>query len=132
MTDETPGPPRQVAERIEEYWGWATVALFLLITVDMLTTMYAAAVVGADAESNPVTAWLLAQPVWLLVGVNLAAVVLAAVVFHGLMETYRVTPPRVRPYFALLIEAWLGGLVAAGLVVFANNLSVIVLGESLL
>lgn len=42
------------------------------------------------------------------------------------------TPARVRPYYGLLIEAWLGLLVAAGLALFANNLSVIVLGESLL
>lgn len=120
-----------IAARIDEYWAWATAALFLLVTVDLLTTMYAAAVVGPGAEANPLIRWALGQPLPVLVGVNLGAVVFAAVVFRGLMETYRVTPARVRPYYGLLIEAWLGLLVAAGLAVFANNLSVIVLGESL-
>lgn len=121
-----------IAERVEEYWGWAAAALFLLVTVDLLTTMYAAAVVGAEAEANPLMRWALGQPLPVLVVVNLGATVLAVVVFRGLMETYRVTPARVRPYYGLLIEAWLGLLVAAGLALFANNLSVIVLGESLL
>ena len=35
-------------------------------------------------------------------------------------------------YLALAVELWLGLLVAAGLLVFANNLAVIVLGWSLL
>lgn len=121
-----------IAERVEEYWEWAAVALFLLVSVDLLTTMYAAAVVGPEAEANPLMRWALGQPLPVLVGVNLGAVVLAAVVFRGLMETYRLTPARVRPYYGLLIEVWLGLLVAAGLALFANNLSVIVLGESLL
>ncbi|WP_435064774.1 hypothetical protein [Halobaculum sp. EA56] len=121
-----------VAERVEEYWGWAAVALFLLVTVDLLTTLYAAAVVGAGAEANPLTRWALSRPLPVIVGINLGAVVLAALVFRGLMETYRATPPRLRPYYGLLIEAWLGLLVAAGLAVFANNLAVVVLGESLL
>ncbi|MFC6786023.1 hypothetical protein ACFQFH_08995 [Halobaculum halobium] len=121
-----------VAERVEEYWEWAAVALFLLVSVDLLTTMYAAAVVGPGAEANPLMRWALGQPLPVLVGVNLVAVALATVVFRGLMETYRMTPAGVRPYYGLLIEAWLGLLVAAGLALFANNLSVIVLGESLL
>ncbi|UIO99114.1 hypothetical protein Hbl1158_11290 [Halobaculum sp. CBA1158] len=125
------GREGSVAERVEEYWGWATAALFLLVTVDLLTTMYAAAAVGSAAEANPLIRWALGRPLSVLVAVNLGAVVLAALVFRGLMETYRLTPARVRPYYALVIEAWLGALVAVGLAVFANNLSVIVLGESL-
>ncbi|SHH22675.1 hypothetical protein [Halobaculum gomorrense] len=125
------GRSSSIAERVEEYWAWATAALFLLVTVDLLTTIYAAAVVGPSAEANPLVRWALGRPLSVLVGVNLGAVVLAAVVFRGLMETYRSTPARIRPYYGLLIEAWLGLLVAAGLALFANNLSVIVLGESL-
>lgn len=121
-----------VAERVEEYWGWATAALFLLVTVDLLTTMYAAAAVGPASEANPLVRWALGRSVWALVGVNLGAVVLATLVFRGLMETYRRTPARLRPYYGAVIEAWLGALVAVGLGVFANNLAVIVLGASLL
>lgn len=121
-----------VAERVQEYWSWAAVALFLLITVDLLTTMYAAAVVGIEFEANPLVRWALSKPIGLLVGLNLVVTVLAVLAFQGLMRTYKVVPSRVRPVYGLLIELWLGALVAAGLFVFANNLSVIVLGKSLL
>ncbi|MFC7068966.1 hypothetical protein [Halobaculum lipolyticum] len=120
-----------IADRVEEYWGWATAALFLLVTVDLLTTMYAAAAVGRGVEANPLVRWALGRPLPVLVGLNLAAVVLASVVFHGVVETYRVTPPRLRPYYGVVIEAWLGLLLASGLAVYANNLTVIVLGASL-
>lgn len=132
MTDATAHADRRVAERVEEYWTWAAAALFLLITVDLLTTLYAAAVVGVEAESNPVTAWLLGRSLPVLVGANVAAATLAALCFRGVMATYRRTPRRVRPYYGLLIEVWLGSLLAAGLGVFANNLAVVVLGRSLL
>ena len=125
------GAGATVAERVEEYWTWAAGALFLLVTVDLLTTLYAAAAVGTAAESNPVTAWLLGRSVGALVGVNVAAAAVAAVCFRGLMATYRRAPARVRPYYGFLIEVWLGVLLAAGLGVFANNLAVIVFGRSL-
>lgn len=121
-----------VDDRIEEYWDWIGVALFLLITVDLLTTLYAASAVGVYAETNPMTRWLVAQGPFVLVGVNVAAAVLVGVLFYGLMELVRVTPDRLRGPFMLTIELWLGALLAAGLVVFANNLSVIVIGQSLL
>jgi hypothetical protein len=120
------------SDRIEEYWEWVAVALYLLTTVDMLTTLAAAAVVGAAAEANPLVEWFLRQSVPGLVAVNLAVVVAATVGFRGVVATLHRTPPRIKPYYALVIEAWLGLLVALGLGVFANNLSVIVLGESLL
>ncbi len=119
-------------ERIEEYWGWIGGALFLLVTVDLLTTLYAAGVVGVSAETNPVTRWLVGQGALVLVAVNLAAAGLVVVLFYGLMELVRTTPDRLRRPFMRLIELWLGVLVAAGLLVFANNLSVIVAGRSLL
>lgn len=124
--------PTGLDARIEEYWHWITVALFLLVTVDLLTTIYAASAVGIDAEANPITRWLVGQGPVTLVGVNLAAVVLVGVLFYGLMELVRVTPERLRAPFMQLIEVWLGLLLAAGLAVFANNLAVLVLGRSLL
>ena len=122
----------RLESRIEEYWSWAAVALYLLVTVDLLTTMFAAAELGIALESNPLMAWLLTRPLWVIVGVNLVAVVLAGVFFYGLMQTLRRTPSPYDRYLAGAVEAWLGGLVAAGLLVFTNNLAVIVLGRSLL
>ncbi len=121
-----------LTERVEEYWEWLAVALYLLTAVDLLTTLYAAAVVGVGYEQNPLVRWLLGRSVAALVGVNLVVVVAAAVGFRGVVATLERTPPRLRPYYTLVIEVWLGLLVAAGLGVFANNLSVIVLGQSLL
>lgn len=118
--------------RVLEYWDWLAVALFLLTTVDLLTTLFAARVVGADGEANPLMQWALEQGLGVILAMNLLAVVLVAVFFYGLVEMLRQTPQPYDRYFAAGIEAWLGGLLAAGLLIFANNLAVIVLGRSLL
>jgi hypothetical protein len=125
--------PRPVAEsRIEEYWDWIAVALFLLLAVDLLTTLAAARVVGPGAERNPLMRWLLGRDVVVVIAAHLVAVTLVTGCFRLLIGRLRRTPPPTDRYFALLIEVWLGVLVAVGLAVFANNLAVIVLGGSLL
>lgn len=132
-----PSPERErmggsvATSRVHEYWSWIAVVLFLLITVDMLTTIFAAAVRGPAAEANPLVRWTLRRGIVVLVAVNLATVVLAVGFFYVLLEMLRRTPPAYERAFALLIEVWLGLLLFAGLAVFANNLSVIVLGNSL-
>ncbi|MFC6988410.1 hypothetical protein ACFQJD_06265 [Haloplanus sp. GCM10025708] len=118
--------------RIGEYWDWVTVALFLLVTVDLLTSLAAAEVVGRSAEGNPLMRWLLGRSLGVVVAVHLGVVVLVSVTFHVLMGRLRRTSAPQSRYFALLLELWLGSLVAVGLAVFANNLAVIVLGRSLL
>ena len=120
-----------VQQRVTEYWEWVAVALFLLLSVDLLTSMYAAAVVGIDAEANPLMEYLLQQPLEILLGVHLGVTVLAVGFFYGLMRTYVATPVEYRRPYGYLIELWLGLLLAVGLSVFANNLSVIVLGAGL-
>lgn len=119
-------------QRAAEYWEWIAVALFLLLSVDLLTSLYAAAVVGVEAEANPLMASLLGEPLAVLLAVHLGVLVLAVGFFYGVMQTYVATPERFRRPYGYLIELWLGLLLAAGLWVFANNLSVIVLGDGLL
>lgn len=122
----------EIDAQVREYWDWLAAALFLFTTVDMITTVYAAHAVGVAGELNPLMQWTLMQGPIALVGVNLTAVVSVAVMFDGVIETFqRVSRPYSR-YAAATIEAWLGGLLGAGLLVFANNLSVIVHGQSLL
>lgn len=116
----------------DEYWSWLSVALFLLITVDLLTTFGAAARVGVGSEANPLVAALLAAPTWLLVWVNLVVVMVTVVVFAVVLRLLRRTPTSRRPRFRFVVETWLGLLIAVGLAVFANNLAVIVHGVSLL
>lgn len=120
-----------LSTRVQEYWEWVAVALFLLVTVDLLTSMFAAAAVGLEHESNPVMQWLLSQHVAVIIAVNVAATAFVVLFFYALMELLEYTPSRYRRSFSLVVEIWLGLLVAAGLFVFANNLSVIVLGTSL-
>lgn len=116
----------------EEYWSWVAVALFLLVTVDVLTTVFAAAVVGPAAAANPLMRWALERGPAAVVGMNLAAVLVAVLLFYGLLEVVRRTPDPFDRCFALLVEVWLGLLLAVGLALLANDLSVIVLGRTLL
>lgn len=121
-----------VNPRLQEYWDWFAVALFVLITVDMITTMYAAWHVGPAAEANPLLRWVLGQGIVTLTVVNLAATILAVGGFYWLLRLVNSTEPPYDRYVGLGVEAWLGALIAAGLFVFANNLYVIFHGRSLL
>jgi hypothetical protein len=124
--------PNDVGDRVVEYWDWIAIALFLLIPLDMLTTLYAARAVGSAGEANPLMRWALAQGLPTLVGVNVAAVVVVVVLFYGLVELLQAVPEPRRRYAVVAMELWLGVVLAFGLAVFANNVSVVVLGESLL
>lgn len=118
--------------RLREYWDWLAAALFLLLAVDTLTTLAAARVVGAGAEANPLMSWALGRGLWAVVGLNLVALVAIATLFGRLTERIEGTPAPADRYVAFLVEVWLGVMVAIGLAVFANNVSVIVLRRSLL
>ncbi len=122
----------QLDEWTDDYWSWVAVVLFLLIPVDLLTTAGAATIYGAQAETNPLMRWLLTRRLATIVGVHLAVLVVVAVGFRVMVLLLEATDERHQRAFAYLIEAFVGFLLLVGLVVFANNLSVIVLGESLL
>lgn len=119
-------------DTVAEYWSWFAVALFLLVTVDLLTTMFAASVVGIEFEANPIVRWALGQGLGTVVALNVTAVVVATLMFSSLMGRLDDVSDRYRPSVEFTVEAWLGGLIALGLSLFANNLSVIVFGVSLL
>lgn len=120
------------AERIREYWNWLAVALFLLVTLDMLTTVVAAAELGPGAEANPLVRWALERGISTLVVLNLIAVAVTVGLFWALIQMLHQTSRRYRRAFSLLIEVWLGLLLVAGLFVLMNNLAAVMLGESLL
>lgn len=117
--------PVPYSERLEEYWSWVAVALFLLLAVDLLTTIFAAGVVGTRAEANIIVRWGLEQGPAYLIAINLGALVLLAVLFYGLIRLSREAPEPFDDIIALSFEIWIGLLVAVGLLVFANNLLVI-------
>lgn len=116
----------------DEWWDWLAVALFLLIPVDLLTTLFATAEYSVAAEANPVMQWILAQHIVVIVAIHLGAVILSVVIFYGIDQLIDSTPDAYQDLFALGIELWLGILIVLGLAVFANNVSVIILGEPLL
>ena len=126
------GRTTDVQARVQEYWDWIAVALFLLVTVDMITTVYAARAVGLAGEANPFVRWSLASGPVAFAAVNLVTVVVVAGLFERVMDLLERTPAPYDRYLAAGIEAWLGGLLAAGLLVFANNLLVVFHGRSLL
>mgnify|MGYP006282007393 CR=1 FL=1 len=116
---------------LKEYWDWFAVALFILITVDMITTIYAAWYVGPAAEANPLMRWALRQGILTVTLVNLAATVIAVGGFYLLMSFVETATQPYDRYLAYSVEVWLGLVIAAGLFVFANNLVVIFHGQSL-
>ena len=115
-----------------EYWSWFAVGLYLLITVDLLTTMGAILLYGTAAEANPFMAWLIERGALAVTVVHLAVVLVAVAAFSGVLGTVQRASAPYDTYLTYAVELWLGLLVAAGLFVFANNLAVIVLGHSLL
>lgn len=123
----------EVADRrVEEYWDWFAVALFLLVPVDLLTSAGVAVRHGLTAEINPLTVWLFRHSVAALAAANLLAAVVSTGAFAGVIAALRRTPPPYETHFCRVIELWLGLLVAAGLFVLANNLWFLVHGRSLL
>lgn len=115
----------------DEYWDWVAVGLFLMVTVDLLTSLYAAETVGVAHESNPVMRYLLSQSVAVVVLAHLAAVVLVSYFFYALFEVLKRRSGYGR-WSSIVLELYIGLFVVAGLFVFANNLAVVVLGGSLL
>ena len=46
-------PDGRLQRRIDEYWGRVAAALFLLLSLDLLTTYFALATVGVEARPTP-------------------------------------------------------------------------------
>lgn len=118
--------------RVREYWDWIAIALFLFTTVDMITTVFAARVVGVGSEANPLIEWTLVHGAGAFAVVNLLALLVIVGLFWGVVRMLERTPEPYDRYFAVGIELWIGGVLAAGFLIFANNLAVIFFEQSLL
>ncbi|WP_435317868.1 hypothetical protein [Haloarchaeobius sp. TZWSO28] len=127
-----PAPRDDIDARLRGYWRWLGAVLFVLVALDLGTTLVAARVVGTEGEANPLVRWALEQGLHVVLLLNVLAVVLVVLLFHMLLETIRVTPSRFRGSFMLLFELWIAGLLLLGLFLLANNLTVIFTGASLL
>lgn len=120
-----------INSKIEEYWDWIAVALFLLTTVDMITTIYAIYIFGINSEVNPFIEWVLRQGVLFLGIINLFVVIIVVGIFYLLIELFKSSSDKYKKYYKLCIEVWIGLLVSMGLFVFSNNLLVIFFKTSL-
>jgi hypothetical protein len=118
--------------RRSEYWSWAGAAMYVLLSAVPLTTMAAATNAGTYADLAPVFRWALDRGLVTFLGLQLGAAVVLLALFYGLIEAVeRVEEPYDRTV-ALAFEVWVGLLIAAGLLLFANNLVYFFAGAGLL
>jgi hypothetical protein len=123
-------PPEPLGATL--YWRLVGAALFALIPMDLLSTGLAVRAVGVSYEANPLARWALTQGFHVYL---LAKLLTGAVVFGLFVALGRLTarlPGRTRRWFTRLMTAYLLCLLAVGLVVFLNNMAVVLVGESLL
>lgn len=111
---------------IRRWWHLFAVALFLLVPLDLLTTLLVVAEHGTVVEANPLMRWLLNQGLVVVTAVNLAVVVLVVALFHAAVHQIRQTPPAYHRPIALIVNAWVGVLLVAGTVLVTNNLAALV------
>lgn len=112
-------------DRRSHWWAWFAVALFLLVPVDLLTTLVAVAQHGIGVEANPLVRWLLQQGMVALAVANLVAAVLAIGLFDATVRAVDGASGRWRGVLVHGVDAWVGLALVAGLALTANNLMVI-------
>lgn len=112
----------EMDDYVRRWWLWFAVALFLLIPLDLFTTLLAVARYRIAVEANPVMRWLLHQGLFAVTVTNLVVVGLVVYLFHAAIEGIRCCTPVERTNLVSFINIWLGILIAVGLAVNANNL----------
>lgn len=113
-------------EYVETWWVWFTVALFLLLPLDLLTTLFAVAEYGVAAEANPIMEFLLRQGLLAVVGVHLVVIALVVSFFHVVVARFRVSNRHSRRLLAPIITVWILILNIAGCLIVTNNILLIV------
>lgn len=117
--------------RLAENWEWFAGCLFIHIPLDMLST-FVALTSGMGTEINPLIHWGLQEGLFTVAGIYLVAGVSTVPLFTGVIQSVRSCPPRIQWKYELLVETWLGGLLALGLGVFANNLLIALFDRALI
>lgn len=111
---------------VNQWWFWFAVALFLLLPLDLLTTLLAVSKHGLVVEMNPIMQWLLSRGI---VAVTVAHLVVTAVVvwlFHAALGWRERAEPSHRRLFTDVMRVWIATLILAGLVVVSNNVLALV------
>jgi hypothetical protein len=124
--------PVDRSKREEEYWSWAGGALFVLLSIVPMTAMAAASDASTYGGLGPAMEWALGYGLEMFLGLHLLTAVLALLLFHGLILTIERAEPPYDQLFALTFEVWVGLLLSVGLFLFANNMTFLLYGTSLL
>lgn len=115
-------------ETERQYWLWFALLLFLLLPLDILTTMTAEFLYGIGYESNPIMQRLLLLDFIPFILVHIFAGLLAICFFNGVLLMGREYNTTDTWKYYRVLEVWLGFGITAGLLVFVNNLYVIYTG----
>ena len=111
---------------VEQWWLWFAVALFLLIPLDLLTTLIAVSKYGIGVEANPIMQWLLHRGLFAVTLVHLVVVGLVVSMFHVAIQRFQRAPPSYRRILCYVVTLWIGILIASGLLVVTNNVLLVV------
>lgn len=115
-----------VDRHVDLWWRLFAVALFLLVPLDLLTTLLAVTKYGMVVEANPVMRWLLHQGLWAVTVANLVVVCLGVSLFHIAIGGIRRAPLSSHRALAHVVNVWVGTLLVAGVVLVSNNLLILV------
>lgn len=111
----------EMDQYVGQWWLFFAAALFLLIPLDLLTTLMAVSKYGTVVEANPIMRWLLEQGLFAVTAVNLVVVGIVVYMFHAGITRIRQAPASSRRAFAHVVNVWVGVLLGAGVVLVANN-----------
>lgn len=106
---------------VERWWWLFGLALFMLVPLDLLTTLLAVTKYGVVVEANPLMRWLLAQGLFVAMAVNLAVVALVVALFQAAIDRLRRTPPAYHRALVHAVNGYVAVLLVAGTVVVGNN-----------
>lgn len=109
--------------KVRQWWYLFAVALFLLVPLDLFTTLLVVTKYGTVVEANPLMRWLLEQGLVAVLVVNLAVVAIVVALFQAAVDRLRRTPPAHHRTVTLAFNVWVGVLLVAGSVLVANNLA---------
>lgn len=123
----------------DEYWSWFAWTVYLIISVDLLMTSIAINIYGVGNELNPIMAEMFKEGLLFVVTGHITILVFCTVCFLILLESFDQSSSiisdssdYVREKLAIVLDTWIGLLLSAGMIVFTNNLLVVLGRPSLI
>lgn len=111
---------------VDRWWVLFAVALFLLVPLDLLTTLVAISKYGTGVEANPFMRLLLDHGLLAVTAVNLVVVLVGVSLFHVAMGSIQRAPISSHRALINVVNTWVAVLLIGGIVLVANNVLVIV------